>query len=179
MDWWYFTNKEKDCLSLYSVPIPDNSVNMWNVPNLLLQKIPASEFTATIKITFIPDSRFHGEKTGLIIMGLDYAALSFENTQDGFSLSQIECKNADTGNPETVNQTVTLKDSTVYLRINMKNNICSFQYSTDNKKYSSIGKEFKIREGKWIGAKIGTYCLRPIKGNDGGKVEIDWFRVIK
>ncbi len=36
-----------------------------------------------------------------------------------------------------------------------------------------------VKEGKWIGAKVGMFCTRPVHNNDGGRAEIDWFRVEK
>lgn len=178
--WWYFTNKEKDCLSLYSVPVPDNYKSLWDVPNLLLQKTPAPSFTATMKLTLKPDPRFTGERTGLVVMGLDYALLSFESTADGFTLSQAECLKAEKGTSEKVNASVQLKDPTLYLRVKVSSDAkCVFSYSTDNKKYTNLGTPFTAKEGKWIGAKIGTFCSRPIQKNDGGRVDIDWFRIDK
>lgn len=178
--WWSFTNQESGCLSLYSVPVADDYKSLWDVPNLLLQKTPAPEFSATMKLTFKPDQRFVGERTGLVIMGLDYALLSFENTGNGFSLSQAECLKAEKGTNEKVNATVQLKDATVYLRMKVDSDAtCSFSYSTDGKNYTVLGNKFQAKEGKWIGAKIGTFCTRPMKGNDGGRVDIDWFRVEK
>lgn len=178
--WWYFANQENGYLSLYSVPVGDNYKSLWDVPNLLLQKTPAPEFTATMKLTFKPDQRFLGERTGLVMMGLDYALLSFENTGNGFSLSQVECLKAEKGATEKTNASVQLKDATVYLRIKVNSDAsCIFSYSTDGKKYIMLGNKFQAKEGKWIGAKIGTFCTRPVKGNDGGRVDIDWFRVDK
>ncbi|MDU1904101.1 MAG: glycoside hydrolase 43 family protein [Dysgonomonas sp.] len=179
-DWWHFTNQANGCLSLYSVPTVENYKSLWDVPNLLLQKTPAPDFTATMKLTFKPDPRFTGERTGLVVMGLDYALLSFENTGNGFTLSQVECLKADKGGTEKVNASVQLKDATVYLRVKVNSDAtCTFSYSTDDKKYTSLGTKFQAKEGKWIGAKIGTFCTRPVKGNDGGRVDIDWFRVTK
>ncbi|SBW03990.1 glycoside hydrolase 43 family protein [uncultured Dysgonomonas sp.] len=178
LSWWYFTNQEKGYLSLYSVPVADDYKNLWDVPNLLLQKIPAPAFTTTMKLTFKPDARFYGERTGLVVMGIDYALLSFENTKDGFRLSQNECINAEKGSTESINESVTLKDGTIFLRVKLsRDGTSSFSYSTDDKKYTRLGKDFKAKEGKWIGAKIGTFCTRPIQKNDGGRVDIDWFRV--
>jgi len=180
MSWWHFTNQEKGCLNLYSIPIPDNYKSLWDVPNLLLQKISAPEMATTMKMTFIPDQGITGERTGLLVMGRDYALLSFENKGNGiFELSQTECIKADKGGTEVKNQSVELKEGTVYLRMRLKEGVCTFSYSTDNKKYMSMGNSFKVYEGQWIGAKIGTFCSRPIHKNDGGRVEIDWFRVEK
>ncbi|MFV0538989.1 MAG: glycoside hydrolase 43 family protein [Dysgonomonas sp.] len=179
-EWWYFTDKTNSCLSLFSVPQVEGYKNLWDVPNLLLQKTPAPDFTATMKLTLKPDIRFRGERTGLVMMGLDYALLSFENTENGFTLSQAECLKAKDGTPEKVNASVLLKDATVYLRLKVNPDAtCTFSYSTDNKKYTALGNKFNVKEGMWIGAKIGTFCSRPVAGNDGGRADIDWFRVDK
>ncbi|MBB4034228.1 beta-xylosidase [Dysgonomonas hofstadii] len=180
MSWWYFTNQEKGCLSLYSVPVSEDYKNLWDVPNLLLQKTPAPSFTATMKLTFIPNPGIEGERTGLVVMGLDYGLLSLENTKDGLVLSQNECLKADKGGAEKVNASVPIKEGTLYLRVKVSPDAtCDFSYSTDNKKYTSLGTTFKAKEGKWIGAKIGMFCSRPITKNDGGRVDIDWFKVDK
>lgn len=179
-EWWYFADKTNSSISLFSVPQVEGYKNLWDVPNLLLQKTPAPDFTATMKLTLKPDIRFRGERTGLVMMGLDYALLSFENTENGFTLSQAECLKAKDGTPEKVNASVLLKDATVYLRLKVNSDAtCTFSYSTDNKKYTALGNKFNIKEGMWIGAKIGTFCSRPVVGNDGGRADIDWFRVDK
>lgn len=180
MDWWHFADQEKGQLTLFSVPLPDSYNSLWDVPNLLLQKIPAPAFTATMKLNFVPDKRFAGERTGLVVMGRDYGLISFERTKDGYALSQIDCIKADKGAKERVNATANINESTIYLRLTMKGEAeCEFSYSTDGKKFSKLGNSFKAREGQWIGAKIGTFCNRPVKGNDGGRIDIDWFRVEK
>ncbi len=178
--WWYFANQDKGYLSLYSVPVPDGYKSLWEVGNLLLQKMPAPDFKATTKLELKPDTRFTGERTGLLVMGLDYGLLSFENTGKGFTLSQAECLKADKGKTELVNQSVEVTQPAIYLRLDVKNGAtCNFSYSFDNKKFIALGKEFKLREGQWIGAKMGLFCTRPVKGNDGGRVDVDWFRVEK
>ncbi|NMA73907.1 MAG: glycosyl hydrolase 43 family protein [Bacteroidales bacterium] len=180
MTWWFFTNQEKGWLSLYSVPQVENYKSLWDVPNLLLQKTPAPNFKATMKLTFVPDERFVGERTGLVVMGLDYGALIFERTQNGYIVSQVECINADKGSSEKVNATIELKDPTIYLQVKVNDKAqCEFSYSMNGKKYSRLGNTFQAKEGKWIGAKIGTFCSRPVGGNDGGRVDIDWFRIEK
>jgi hypothetical protein len=160
--------------------VPDYK-SLWDVPNLLLQKTPAPSFTATIKMTFRPSPQYKGERTGLVVMGLDYGALIVENTANGFVLSQVECKDADKGKNEVVKAETTLSDATIYLRVSFdKQAKCVFSYSTDNKKFTTFGSPFQAREGKWIGAKVGTFCTRPdMVINDGGWTEVDWFRITK
>jgi beta-xylosidase len=178
MDWWYFANPAKGTLSLYSVPVPTDYKNLWDVPNLLLQKFPAQDFTVTTKLTFLPSGKITGERTGLVVMGLDYALLSLENTKAGLVLSQNECLKADQGNPEKTNASVNLSNNTLYLRVTIQPDAsCTFSYSLDGQAYTPLGKPFTAKEGKWIGAKVGLFCSRPLSNNDGGRVEIDWFRI--
>ncbi|MBQ1677772.1 MAG: glycoside hydrolase 43 family protein [Bacteroidaceae bacterium] len=190
--WAYFAG-DKGFVRLYSHPVANYYKSLWDVPNLLLQKTPAPNFSATTKITFSPIEKYKGEKTGLVVMGLDYAALTVENTESGLKLSQVECKKADKGNTEKENASVSLKKSTFYLRADISTDgskisksegghdlvvKCQFYYSTDNKKFEKLGNEFQVKEGKWIGAKVGVFCTRPnIKTNDGGWADVDWFRI--
>ncbi len=176
--WWSFPNAEKGTLSLSSVQIPANYQSLWDVPNLLLQKTPARAFTATVKMDFHPSGKILGERTGLLLMGMNYALLSLENTKTGWVLSQNECLLADKGGKEKVNAFVALSPGTVYLRVKVEDNAtCRFSYSTDGYQFKDLGTAFTLKEGKWIGAKIGTFCTRPVKNNDGGRVDLDWFRI--
>ncbi|NLC50239.1 MAG: glycosyl hydrolase 43 family protein, partial [Bacteroidales bacterium] len=75
MDWWYYANIDAEKLYLYSVTQPEDFINLWDIPNLLLQKLPSNDFTATAKITFKPLDTNIGERAGLVIMGMDYAML--------------------------------------------------------------------------------------------------------
>ncbi|MBQ8674066.1 MAG: glycoside hydrolase 43 family protein [Bacteroides sp.] len=192
---WAYHAGDKGYMRLYSYPVPADYKSLWDVSNLLLQKTPAPNFTATMKLTFTPDTRYKGERTGLVVMGRDYAALALENTDKGLLLSQVVCPKADKGGSETVNESVTLNDSTVYLRVKFTADgkkikesegghdlltMCQFSYSLDGKKFQPLGKPFQVREGQWIGAKVGTFCTRPaIKTNDGGWTDVDWFRITK
>lgn len=50
----------------------------------------------------------------------------------------------------------------------------------DGMTYRSLGIPFRVKEGRWIGAKTGLFCTRPsIQTNDGGWTDVDWFRIDK
>ena len=190
---WAYYAGDKGFVRLYSYPVRDDYKNLWNVANLLLQKTPAPNFSTTTKLTLTPTPKYKGERTGLVVMGRDYAGLVLENTDKGLTLSQVTCSKADAGNPEKVNASLSLKDPTVYLKakFSMQNKrikgsegnadlivTCEFSYSLDGKKFARLGDSFQVREGKWIGAKVGTFCTRPaIATNDGGWTDVDWFRI--
>ncbi|MDH6303594.1 rhamnogalacturonyl hydrolase YesR/beta-xylosidase [Parabacteroides sp. PH5-13] len=178
---WYFCDAANGHLRLYSYPLRAEAKNLWDVPNLLLQKTPANAFTATMKLRFKPAANYTGERTGLVVMGLDYAGLIIENTDKGLRLSQLSCQKAEAGNSETIHAGADLANDWVYLRATFTlQAVCTFTYSTDGKTYKALGEPFQVREGKWIGAKVGTFCTRPAMTiNDGGWAEIDWFRITK
>ena len=192
---WAYYAGDKSYVRLYSYPVVEDYKNLWDVANLLLQKTPSDNFTATMKLTFSPNQKNKGERTGLVVMGRDYAGLVLENTDKGLVLSQVECDRADKGKPEEVKATVDLSQNTVYLKVRFSCDgkkikgsegghdlivMCNFSYSLDGKKYESLGVPFQAREGQWIGAKVGMFCTRPaIKTNDGGWADVDWFRITK
>ena len=180
---WYFCDGGNSLLRLYSY-YTENQVNLWDVPNLLLQKFPTEDFTVTTKVSFAPSSKYTGERTGLVVMGADYAVLAIENRADGLILVQNVCRKADKKGKEEENASVKLSDNTLFLRVKVKKDsekeaICSFSYSVDGKKFISLGENFTAKPGKWIGAKVGLFITRPKAVNDGGWVDIDWFRVTK
>lgn len=192
---WAFFDGGNSRVRLYSYPVVKEYKNLWDVANLMLQKTPSDNFVATMKLTFKPTKKYTGERTGLVVMGLDYAGLILENTEKGLVLSQVECKKADRGNSEQVNASINLKDGTVYLKVQFHTAnekikasegghdqlvMCNFSYSLDGKSFRKFGQAFQAKEGKWIGAKIGTFCTRPpIVINDGGWTEVDWFRITR
>ena len=54
-----------------------------------------------------------------------------------------------------------------------------FYYSTDGKKFTKIGTPFTVKEGKWIGAKVGYFNCRSSVSNDAAFLDIDWIRFTK
>lgn len=173
---WAFVNN--GYLRLYSQKTPVEAKNLWDVPNLLMQKFPAEEFTVTTKLVFKPNSKLENEKSGLIVMGRSYANLSLKSKSDGTYIVYTLCKSSDKGNAET--ETVIGKSTSteVYFRVKvMKNAACVFSYSTDGKKFTEIKEPFQSEAGQWIGAKVGIFCTRTDQTNDSGYTDFDWFRI--
>jgi len=178
--WWAYLNRSKQQLRLFSVPLPEYATSLWSASNLLMQKFPAPEFTINTKLKFTPNRRTDGERAGLIVMGFSYANLAIEKTAEGLVLSQNECINADRGSVEKQNATAKLPNGEVYLRLRVeKNALCTFSYSLDGKAFQPLGSTFTAKSGRWIGAKVGFFCTRPKVTNDGGWIDVDYFRVEK
>ena len=163
---------------LNCIPKPKEYTNLWDAPNLLLQKFPSDEFTATTKLTFTP--HFDNEEAGLVIMGLDYCFLRLKQINGKLFLSQIICKDADTKQLEKEIETLEINNNLIFLKvIVLENGNCTFYYSEDGTNFINIGISFKAKEGKWIGAKLGFVALRDGFTNDAGNIKMDWIRFKK
>lgn len=175
---------------VYTHKVSEKFQNLWEVPNLLLQKTPADKFTATTKIRFT--SKDKNQTGGLLMMGLDYSGLVVKRVGNDFQLLQISCKSADKGKPQTEQLIATLKPTAVdqidyqpgthidiYMRMSVNDGKMHFSYSLDGKKYTKCGTEFTMREGKWIGAKIGFVAYEPGQKTNRGWIDADWFRVTR
>jgi len=173
--WAFLTGS---ALRLYANQIPDSAKNYWAVPNILLQKFPGEEFTATVKCRFKP--RLEGEKISFIVMGSDYACLTIVNKPDGIWLQYNYCKDADKGKPETEQVIKKISEGELYFRVKViKGAVCQFSYSEDNKTFIEVNDKFTAKPGRWIGAKLGIACTRATKTNDSGYADLDWFRIEK
>lgn len=171
---WAFPAGNLGFLRLYA--IPDCSKNFWTVPNILSQKFPAEIFTATAKLTFAPLSL--GDRAGLIVLGSSYASLSLEREENGLYMVYAVCEHADRGKPETLARLGVAPDSTVYLRVSVScGAVCRFSYSYDGRYFIEVPGTFTAKPGRWIGAKLGIFCVGKKKSDDSGYADFDWFRV--
>lgn len=175
---------------IYGHELSPHFKNFWEVPNLLMQKFPAEEFTATAKLKV--SAKDDGQLSGLIIMGWDYSWIGVEKQGEKFLLKQAICKDAEQGNLEQVSTLAVLEPSKkfeaglfpnfereIYIRVRVgKEAYCRFSYSLDGKKFTEAGTLFKARQGKWIGAKVGMFSVTP-HGKERGWVDVDWFRLEK
>ena len=188
---------------IYTYKLSDGWKNFWEVPNMLLQKTPADNFTVTTKLRFT--SKADGQMGGLIMMGLNYAALVVKRVGKTFQLLQLTCKDADKGQPQTEQLIATLKPTAedkidykpgihedIYLRLSVSylggSNpdgspqhaaAVRFAYSADGKRFTEAGDTFTMRQGKWIGAKFGFVSVETDPKCDRGWIDADWIKVTK
>lgn len=173
---WHTTTNQ-GALRLFSWQSPETVRNLWDVPNILMQKTPADEFTATTRLAFTPNEKIENEQTGLVVMGRSYARVFLKSSKDGIHLRYGLCQKADKGHKEEEQEIAQLNGKEIYLRVTMKTGgQCTFSYSYDNRKFTDAGS-FQATEGQWIGAKMGIFCIRDSRINDSGYADFDWFRV--
>ena len=165
-------------LRLYSQQPPEGSKNLMAAPNILTQKFPADDFSATAKIRLRPSEKDLGEQAGFVVVGEDYSQLFIRKDKGSFQLYYGSCASAYAGTEEQVKPIAILPEDFVYLRVQVKNgNTCSWSYSLDGNKYTAVENGFQAKPGKWIGATLGLYASREKQINDSGYAEVDWFRV--
>jgi beta-xylosidase len=160
-------------LRLNAEPVSDDARNLWAVPSLLLQKLPAREFTVTTRVDFAKLDV--NQKAGLILMGMDYSYVAIERRSFGFLVVRYDCVDAPDGKPETLEAEATFPSGMALLRVKVSSGaLCEFSFSPDGKDFFPVGR-FQARGGRWIGAKIGLFC----SGNGRkttGHADFDWFR---
>ncbi len=181
----------------YGFPLPEGlmriyghisdteDINLWEVPNLWLQKFPAEKFSVTAKVRISAKSSSEGVSSGIVVMGRDYARLGLIKCGDTFMLQFVTDAGADTGGKETVRELGEIRPTRVYaagLKPNLECDIwlrvtigsagkCDFAYSRDGRKFTDAGS-FTARVGKWIGAKTGFYSVTPAGISDRGWIDI-------
>jgi len=170
---WAFPAPNLGALRLIAIPESSADVNLWNVPNLLLQKFPAPQFTVTAKLRFTP--RLKGEQTGLAILGKSYSAIVIQNTDKGLVVKQVTREHADRGEQSVESPAVSLQGDTFYLRAQVdKNAAASFSYSLDGATFHPMGTAFHATVGAWIGAKVGIFAVGVSSQNEFGYADYDW-----
>lgn len=175
---WTFVNPAAGTLRLYADKLPEGAKNLWDAPNVLLQKLPADEFMATTKLTFKPNPKLENEKAGLVMMGFSYANLALKSRKDGLYLVYTVAKDAVKGQPEKEKELLKVNNPTVYFRVKVTEGAkCRFSYSLDGRHFTEVGEEFQAEVARWKGAKVGLFCTRETQINDSGFADVDWFRV--
>jgi beta-xylosidase len=175
---WAFANAATGRLRLFSDKIPDSARNMWDAPNLLLQKLPADSCMITTKLSFKPNGKLEGERTGLVVMGMSYAGLVLKYEKNKNNIIYITCKDAARGKKETETIAAEYRGGDIYFRMElMAGAKCRFSYSFDGNSFIHLPEIFQADPGRWTGAKVGLVCLRSSQINDSGFADVDWFRV--
>ena len=173
---WGFPTGNLGFYRLNCIPEPDGFINLWSIPNLLMQKFPAPAFTATTRLTF--NARFDGEEIGFLVMGIDYQYIALKRENGQLRVRVARALVAEKGTAEEELYSSPFPGNTVHFRIEVREGgLCSFSYSADGNTFTPAGNEFAAKPGKWIGAKIGYFALREGTVNDAGTVDIDWITI--
>jgi beta-xylosidase len=195
---WSSSSAAPGSLRLKSISSP---ANLWEAGAVLTQKLPGDRFVATARLSFQPKSV--GERSGLVMLGSDYAFIGLEKTEKGVRLVRAERLGADRGQAETILVGLEEAPASLVLRLSAEPVVLpepppgftpywpsmlrsrhakvSFSYSLDGKTFVSVGEPFVSRPGRWVGAQVGLFAQAPAgtPANTATRIgwtDVDWFR---
>jgi hypothetical protein len=135
---------------------------------VLLQKFPAREFSADTELELPAEERHI--RAGLIVMGLEHAALEVQCGADGYVVRLLK-------NQEVVAET---RCDKAKLRVTVADGgLCQFGVVRSDGKFQALGPAFQAKPGRWIGAKVGIYCFTANPNNTTGYADFAYFRIGK
>jgi beta-xylosidase len=145
---WFSLSAKSGSLRLFAQPEPVPG-NLYDAPNLLMQKFPALEFNVTALLTDTTATQ-----SGLIVFGYDYAWIG---VRDGRLVQVTVMKAAE---KPVAKETVATEKlaGPVHLRVEVTDGAkCRFSYSLDGKNFTPLGEPFTANVGRWVGAKVGLF----------------------
>lgn len=95
---WYMTNPAEGTLRLNCLKVQEGWRNLWDSPNIILEKVVGPKSTLQAKLHFCPSAK--GDRAGLTVMGIDYATLEMAFDGKNVVLQQRICNRAETGGSE-------------------------------------------------------------------------------
>ncbi len=180
---WYSLKASKGKLRLFSIPLLPEDKNLSSVASIVAQKFPSRNFSVVAKVEFKPKSI--GEKTGLLILGMNYSYIGIEKANNGYKIIQSNCINAYSASNEKIIESIDSKTGNLFLKAEIRQEdenasipkaICKFSYSKNGTDFQTLGQEFIVKEGRWVGAKVGLFASAPSKIVNVGFSNFDWFR---
>jgi len=173
LQWQWNANHRDDWLSLaarpgwlrlFAQPVPQN--DLARAPHLLLQKFPARAFAVKTRVDL--QSLAEGTEAGLVVMGLEHAALAA--VREGNTCNIVFRIGG--------NVTRLTNSSTALARFRVlvsDGGQCRFAYAFGEGEFTPVPTTFQAREGTWIGARVGLYSACA-SATDVGHADFDCFR---
>ena len=173
---WYSLSASKGNIRLYAVSSPTEEGNLYYSGNLLLQKLPAPEFSATAKMNI--SALQDGERAGIVMMGNYHTYLCARNQGGKKEIVLYEGKQETCGFPPKELEAVEHDAESLWLKVDVfPNATCRYSYSVNSLEYVPLDFTLKIDKGQWIGAKVGLFCINPDITDGKGFVDVDYFHV--
>jgi len=179
---WSVSMPTQGILRLLAVPKQSNEASLWKVPNILTQRLPAENFTATTKVKLnIEWDVWQGKQAGLIMLGNDYSYLAVRKDAYGYYVEQLQNKEANLGGLEKSIAQRRISSGEAYLRVRVDgpDAMCRFSFSENGETFEEIGEAFNASRVLWSSAKIGIFCTSEPGVRIGGWADFDWFRIEK
>lgn len=173
---WYQASESG--LKLYAKAVLNPGETLFEAPNLLLQKFPSPVFTAQTCLQYHLNAS--GDLCGLMVSGVTYYYLAIEKCENTLKLHAVrgsEENGMRTENVMVEQQLSVQNEGDIALQVTVKNAECQFSFSLNGKEFQKIGGPFMASAGRWIGSKVGIFCLNKIGKIAKGYAEFQSFVV--
>ena len=156
---WLLPGKQQLNLHCCGLPSLQEKNNVYWVPNLLLQKFPAWQFSAQTSLTL--NAEKSGDAGGVIVYGERYASLLLENSHGRYRILWVTGWMSDAGIVSENRQAIAvIDDASCEMKIEVSlGGICRFAWRQNDSDWYPIAQPFAAGKGKWVGAKIGLLAL--------------------
>lgn len=157
------------------LPQAQEKRNFYWLPNLLLQKFPAWQFSAQTRMTL--NAAAPGDAGGLIVYGERYAALLLENCSDRQRLLWVTGWMSDTGVVHESRQALAYVDAALceMKMVVSLGGICRFAWRQGDGDWQRVCQPFAAGKGKWVGAKVGLVALSLEQATSRGSCAFNHF----
>lgn len=172
---WLLPGKQQLNLHCCGLPSLQEKNNVYWVPNLLLQKFPAWQFSAQTSLTF--NAEKSGDAGGVIVYGERYASLLLENSHGRYRILWVTGWMSDAGIVSENRQAIAvIDDASCEMKIEVSlGGICRFAWRQNDSDWYPIAQPFAAGKGKWVGAKIGLLALSLESTKSDGFCAFDHF----
>src|SRR5690606_5111382 len=117
---WYSLIGGRGFLRLFTVKKEVRENNIWNSPNLLLQKFPATDVKATTLRRLWNEEAERGWSAGVSVLGLDSAPLTLATDAEGYVLRQTLAMGAKDNKGEEIIEEIRVQDDAKHLQVEVK-----------------------------------------------------------
>lgn len=176
LDGWYSMTGHG--IELYPVEKPE-STSIADVPNLLLQKWIAPEFSAVTELMCA--TLEEGSVAGMVSLGVDYGAAAIRRREGSLSIISVlgsqtfknekaysEDKVVELANIDSTVEKVFFRnrvESLPMVEKNVTRNKIYLDYSLDGTNYENV-LAYEATAGRWVGVKNGIFCCHEIKQDE-------------
>ncbi len=171
---WYSLSQKESHITLYSNKVKDGI--LFNAGNLLLQKLPAPHFTIEAQVEYQLTN--DGDTAGLLISGMEYTYLAVENKNGTVKLILKKGFEEDNIRKEKELVSLDIAGSTVFLKAEITDGVAKLKYSQDGNLFTEVGEGTRLVAGKWIGAKVGIFCVNTKDQHSKGYANFDYVRFL-
>jgi len=170
---WYSLQANKGNLRLFTQADTSYSSNqnLWMTPSILTQKLPAENFSVTVKM----DIDHLSGRAGLLMYGFDYAWVGVERQGASTKFIVAQCEKAESNCKESISELGKVTGKSIRLKMTVHTGAqVSFAFANDQGEFTPVSKTFTASVGRWVGAQLGVFTVGSTASAENF-VDMDYF----